>query len=62
MFFGLFPIQFWTSKNSALDHTFGSYHNTVALLIIILAGLHAAAALIHHYILKDGVLERMLPR
>ena len=62
MFFGLLPIQFATSKNSALDDVFGSYHNIVAWLIIILAGLHAAAALLHHYILKDGVLERMLPR
>jgi len=62
MFLGLFPIQFSTSKNSALDDTFGSYHNTVAWLIIILAGLHATAALIHYYVLKDGVLQRMLPR
>lgn len=29
--------------------------------IIIIAGLHAAAALYHHYVLKDRVLERMLP-
>jgi cytochrome b561 len=28
---------------------------------LILAGLHAAAALVHHYILRDGVLRRMLP-
>jgi len=26
-----------------------------------LAGLHAAAALYHHYVLKDGVLDSMLP-
>lgn len=62
MFFGLFPIQFSTLKNSALDDIFSSYHNTVAWIIIILAGLHAAAALMHYYLLKDGVLERMLPR
>ena len=30
--------------------------------ILILAGLHAAAALFHHYVLRDGVLHRMLPR
>jgi len=36
-------------------------HNYVAWTIIILAGLHAAAALYHHYVLKDRVLERMLP-
>lgn len=61
MFFGLFPIQLATVKNTALDHTFGNYHNILAWIIIILAGFHAAAALIHHYILKDDVLNRMLP-
>jgi cytochrome b561 len=25
------------------------------------AGLHGTAALFHHYILRDGVLRRMLP-
>jgi cytochrome b561 len=30
--------------------------------VLILAGLHAAAALFHHYVLRDGVLRRMLPR
>lgn len=29
--------------------------------IIIIAGLHAAAVLYHHHVLKDRVLERMLP-
>jgi cytochrome b561 len=27
-----------------------------------LLGLHAAAALFHHYVLKDNTLVRMLPR
>ena len=30
-------------------------------LILIVAGLHAAAAMFHQYVLKDGVLTRMLP-
>ena len=33
----------------------------VAWTIIVLASLHAAMALIHHYILKDGLLKRMQP-
>ena len=28
----------------------------------VLIGLHAAAALYHHYILRDNTLRRMLPR
>jgi len=28
---------------------------------VIIAGLHAIAALYHHYFLRDRVLKRMLP-
>lgn len=36
-------------------------HKLVGNVILWLAGLHAAAALFHHYVLKDGVLAAMLP-
>ncbi len=29
--------------------------------VVLGAGLHAAAALAHHYLLRDRVLRRMLP-
>jgi cytochrome b561 len=59
MFFWLFPLQFATDKNRELAHFVGGLHNKVAWIIIVLSGLHAATALIHHYVLKDGVLKRM---
>lgn len=37
-----------------------AWHGLAANLILVLAGLHAAAALFHHVVLKDGVLRRML--
>jgi cytochrome b561 len=37
-------------------------HNLIGWAIIVLAAGHAAAALYHHFRLKDQVLERMLPR
>jgi cytochrome b561 len=37
-------------------------HNWVGWTIVILALLHALAALYHHYVLRDRVLVRMLPR
>ncbi len=40
----------------------GRLHDVAAWTIIVLAGVHALAALYHHYLLKDGVLRRMLPR
>ena len=36
-------------------------HPALANALLWLAGLHAAAALFHHYVLKDGVLQTMLP-
>ncbi len=41
--------------------TYAFWHGLAANLLIGLAGLHAVAALAHHYILRDGVLARMAP-
>ena len=49
----------------ATDRAFGEsleeVHEIFSYLMLILAGLHAAAAVFHQAILKDGVLARMLP-
>jgi cytochrome b561 len=37
------------------------FHEWIGWAIIVLALLHALAALYHHYVLKDRVLVRMLP-
>jgi len=37
------------------------WHGFAANLLLGLAGLHAAAALFHHYIIRDSVLARMVP-
>lgn len=59
--FGLFRIPAYDPGNRALRRTVGGLHELVANAILIVAGLHAAAALFHHYIRRDGVLRRMLP-
>lgn len=40
----------------------GDVHKFLGDSILWLAGLHAAAALFHHLVLKDAVLSAMLPR
>ena len=49
--------------NSALAKLtdWGDVHTFLGDAIMWLAGLHAAAALYHHFILKDGLLATMLP-
>jgi cytochrome b561 len=53
------PSPFSTSEN--LGETLLDLHPTLANTLLILAGIHAAAALFHHFILKDLVLATMLP-
>ncbi len=61
-FFGVqIPPPFTGSGERAADQL-QDIHNWVGWAIIMLALGHALAALYHHYILKDGVLGRMLPR
>ena len=49
----------------AASHELGvaiaTIHTWLGDAILWVAGLHAAAALYHHFILKDGVLASMLP-
>ncbi|MGB7975375.1 MAG: cytochrome b/b6 domain-containing protein [Roseiarcus sp.] len=45
----------------ALRKPITQWHGLAANVLMGLAGLHAAAALFHHYFLRDGVLARMLP-
>jgi cytochrome b561 len=61
LFFGLFSIPSPMTADRPTAHQFGELHENVAWIIIVLAGLHAVAALVHHYVLRDGLLQRMLP-
>jgi cytochrome b561 len=45
--------------DKALRRLIGDWHGTAANALLILAGLHAAAALFHQYVLKDNLLGRM---
>ena len=62
------PIPFWgldlpalMGKNKELAHTLEEIHETAGLVGYYLIGLHAAASLYHHYLVKDNTLVRMLP-
>ncbi len=52
----------WTQQlpfSEAAD--WGDVHQFLGDAIVWLAGLHAVAALYHHYVVKDGVLRSMMP-
>ncbi|MDE2080835.1 MAG: cytochrome b/b6 domain-containing protein [Burkholderiales bacterium] len=58
--FGLFTIPAFDAADKALRHTIEDWHALGANVLFALAGAHAAAALLHHYVFKDDVLRRML--
>ncbi len=59
--FNLFTVPAFDPGNKALAHNTVELHGLLANILLAMAGLHAAAALWHHWSLKDGVLARMWP-
>lgn len=60
-FFGLdipSPFAAFTRED---HHFFEEVHGWVAWAIIIIALGHAVAALVHHYVLRDNLIARMMP-
>jgi cytochrome b561 len=59
--FGIFKVDFGIKSNRAIFHPTEDLHGYLAYAIFALAGIHALAALWHQFILRDGLLSRMLP-
>ena len=59
--FGLVQVPALGLGGKALKGQVDHLHALAANAILILAGLHAAAALWHHYVRKDGLLGRLIP-
>jgi cytochrome b561 len=59
--FGLFEIASPWLRDRALARSLLELHAWLSDALIILATLHGAAALVHHFIFRDRTLRRMLP-
>uniref|UniRef100_UPI003F498030 cytochrome b n=1 Tax=Cupriavidus yeoncheonensis TaxID=1462994 RepID=UPI003F498030 len=53
-------LPLFLGKNDGLALLAKDIHESGATLVYIFVGLHAAAALWHQFVMKDGVLRRML--
>ncbi len=60
--FGLFSLPALWTQNQEASKTAFLLHNILGKLMLTLIAVHIAAALFHHFIRKDGVLRRMLPK
>ena len=60
----IMPLSGWLMSSAAdkpLAHLFKESHETIAIALVVLLGLHVAGALRHHFLIQDNVLTRMLP-
>ena len=62
VYFGLLPIPDLLDKNKELGDLLKSVHESLNLLFIAVLLGHIGAALKHHFIDKDDILTRMLPK
>ncbi|TIS61847.1 MAG: cytochrome b [Mesorhizobium sp.] len=60
-FFGLFTVPAPFAPDRTTARAIRELHSLCANGILIVAGIHALAALYHHFIRRDTILTRMLP-
>ena len=61
-FFGLLIPPPIAPFSKEAHHLVGEVHEWIGWTIVLLALAHAAAALFHQYVLRDHLLDRMLPQ
>ena len=59
-FFG-FELPLLVTPNESMAETIEEIHETIGVAGYWLIGIHALAALYHHYVIKDNTLKRILP-
>lgn len=62
VWFGVLPIPDLLGKDKALGDLLQTVHMSLNLLFVAVIAGHIGAALKHHFIDKDDILTRMLPR
>ena len=59
--FGLFDVVSPWPADKSFARSVKDVHEILANALVILAALHATAALVHHWVFRDRTLVRMLP-
>jgi cytochrome b561 len=60
LFFWLFDLPPIWQEDRPFSEAMFVVHRSIGVSIAVLVSVHIAAALYHHFILRDGVLKRML--
>jgi cytochrome b561 len=59
--FGVLPLPDFVSPDKALAEVLKARHGQLAMALAVVVGLHVAAALKHHFMDRDGLINRMRP-
>jgi cytochrome b561 len=59
--YGIAPLPRLVAEGSPLGHDLGELHETLTWVLLILIGIHVIAALVHLFVHRDRVMQRMLP-
>ena len=62
VWFGVLPLPDFVPVDKPLAHDLKELHEALAWALVVIAGLHIAAALKHQFIDRDGLINRMRPR
>jgi len=57
--FGLWSVPQFGSGDAATRHSINEWHELAANVLMLVAAVHALAALGHHYVWRDRLLDRM---
>jgi cytochrome b561 len=61
VYFGLIELPAVVEVNKALAGNLKELHEALTTILLLVVGLHFAAALKHHFFDKDSILQSMLP-
>jgi cytochrome b561 len=60
-FFYLFPLPMLAGDNAAAGKAIDGVHQAAEWSLLVVIGIHVAAALAHLFFWRDNVMQRMLP-
>ena len=61
VWFGVLPLPDLLGRDKELGKQLAELHSALNIGLLVLIGVHTAAALLHHFVHKDDILRRMLP-
>jgi cytochrome b561 len=60
-YFFLAPMPMLAGDNAAAGSAIDGLHQAMELALLVVIGIHIAAALIHIFVYRDRIMQRMLP-